>query len=715
MIFRQEWQGVRLSDGGEETFPATVPGNIQADYATAKGFRDVMYADGCRQFERLENDAWEYRTHLSYHAEPDERVWFFSLGIDYKYDVFLNGDRIYRYEGLFKPVELDLTDRLTGNDELKIFVCPHPKREGAAAGKREEADRSCKPPVCYGWDWNPRLLISGMWRDAYVETRKSDYIRDCEASYRLSADFARADVSFAIDCDAECVIDFYDPTGNLLYHGTDKTFSVENPRLWWCVGQGSPDLYRWEVTNPSGMKRAGRVGFRRVRLLQNAGTIENHGFPKSRYQAPFTMELNGRKIFLKGTNFVNPELFWGQATEERYRKLVDLAADANMNILRLWGGAAVHHPALYERSDERGVLVWQEFMLACNNYPDDERYLSVLESEATEMIRTLRRHPCVSIWCGGNELFNGWSGMTDQSLALRLLNHLCYTLDRDRPFLSTSPLEGMGHGGYLFYARRYGTDVYQCFGNANNVAYTEFGVPSISEMEALKRIIPPKELQALVPTESWVLHHAFRAWMPESHASLETLEHYFGADATVEERINQSDWLQSEGLKFIFEEARRQSPHCSAALNWCFNEPWITAANCSIVRYPDVPKPAYYAVRDALRTALFSAKIAKFDWKAGEVFRAPIWLLNDGPDPVEADAEAFLRIGDREIPLLAWKGVKVAPGANLEGAQVCCVLPQAETDRFTLEIRSSDPRLNNTYCLQYRNEKKAIAQRTMNT
>ena len=133
MIFRQNWQGVRLTEGGEEVFPATVPGNVQADYAAANGFRDVMFADGCRQFERLENDDWEYRARLSYHAGPDEGVWFVSLGIDYRYDVFLNGNRIYQYEGIFKPVELDLTDRLTGNDEIRIHVYPHPKREGAAA------------------------------------------------------------------------------------------------------------------------------------------------------------------------------------------------------------------------------------------------------------------------------------------------------------------------------------------------------------------------------------------------------------------------------------------------------------------------------------------------------------------------------------------------------------------------------------------------------
>ena len=714
MIFRQEWQGARLNGGKEEIFPANVPGNIQADYARANGFRDTMFADGCRQFEPLEDDDWEYRTRLFFQKSPGERIWFVGHGIDYRYDVLLNGETIYRYEGLFRKVELDLTDRLTGNDTFCVHIYPHPKRAGSFPGKRDEADHSCKPPVCYGWDWNPRLLISGIWRDAYIETRKSDFIRESEPFYKLSSDLTRAEVSFAIDCDAECELEFYDPEGQLLYRGKNETFTVESPRLWWCRGQGKPELYAWKVTNPSGESRSGTIGFRTIRLLRNTGAGETHGFPKSRYAAPFTLEINGRKIFLKGTNLVNPELFWGEATADRYRQLVDLAADANMNILRLWGGASVHLPALYERCNERGILVWQEFMLACNDYPDDERYLSVLESEATAMILALRRYACVALWCGGNELFNGWSGMTDQSLALRLLNHLCFTLDRDRPFLATSPIEGMGHGGYLFYDRRYQTDVYQCFGNAFYTAYTEFGVPSISEMDALKQIIPAEELEKLAPTDSWVLHHAFGAWMPESHASLNVLERYFGADATVEERIVQSDWLQCEGLKFIFEEARRQSPHCSAALNWCFNEPWITAANCSIVRYPAIPKPGYGAVKNALRSALFSAKIPKFDWKAGETFRAEIWLLNDGPEPVSSDAEVILQIGDREIPLLQWKNATVPGNTNLEGASVCCVLPNICTDRFSLILSSTDASLKNEYRLVYHSVERIVAPRAMN-
>ena len=697
MIFYQNWLGARLHPGGEEVFPASVPGNIQYDYAEAKGFGDVMYGENARRFEALEDDEWEYRSRLEYEAGNGERVFFVSRGIDYKYEIRLNGEAIYAYEGMFCPVEIDLTDRLRGGDELCVHIFPHPKRSGAPKGTRDEADHSAKPPVCYGWDWNPRLLISGMWREAYVETRRADHINKAEAFYTLSWEFDRAEVNIKIDCAATCVVTLFDPDGALIYKGENKPITVEHPRLWWCAGQGKAALYRWEVENPSGMKVSGRVGFRRVRLMREAGSTEGRRFPKSRYAAPFTLELNGRRVFMKGTNFVNPELFWGRATAERYRRLVDLAADANMNVIRLWGGASMHHPALYERCDEVGVLVWQEFPLACNNYPDDDGYLAVLEAEATAMITALRRHPCIFLWCGGNELFNTWSGMTDQSLPLRLLAHLCFTLDRSRPFIMTSPLCGMGHGGYLFYDERNDADVYKCFRKSKNTAYTEFGVPSISALEALRRIIPPDEFETLAPTPSWVIHHAFEAWQPESHASLPVLERYFGKDATLEERISQSDLLQSEGLKFIFEEARRQSPVCGAALNWAFNEPWITAANLSIVRYPDIPKPAYFAVRDALRPVLFSASFEKIEWKPGEVFEAQLWLLNDSPEPAAASAEAFIRLGAKTIPLATVERTAVGANENRPLCAVKCHLPYEDADRMKLIISASDETLSSEY------------------
>ena len=222
-------------------------------------------------------------------------------------------------------------------------------------------------------------------------------------------------------------------------------------------------------------------------------------------------------------------------------------------------------------------------------------------------------------------------------------------------------------------------------------------------MDALKKIIPPEELSEIRETPSWRLHHAMKAWMPQSHACLETLIMYFGKDATVEERIAQSDWLQTEGLKAIYEEARKQYPRCSAALNWCYNEPWITAANCSIIRYPAIPKPGYYAVKESLRPVLFSARIPKFDWKARERFTAGIWLLNDSNETVCGSVEVILKIGDKEISLLKWENVETEARVNIEGASVCCILPSVDSDCMTLILRAEDESMSSEYKLQYKN------------
>ena len=713
MKFCQNWAGVRIdADGNTERFVATVPGNIQKDYGMYKNFGDVFYADNCEKFRTVENDTWEYRTVLSYERKPEERVFFVSRGIDYKYEIELNGNKIYAYEGMFAPVEIDISDMLVGNDELCVRIAPHPKREGAPFGTRDEADHSCKPPVCYGWDWNPRLLISGMWQEAYVETRNDFYIDKCEAFYTLSDDFSKADVRFEFDCAKDCTITLYDADENIVYKGSDKNFSVLEPELWWCNGEGKPYLYSWTVKNEE-YSVSGKIGFKRARLVRNVGAGDPKGFPMSRYDVPFTLELNGRKVFMKGSNFVNADIFWGDTSKKDYERLVDLAVEANMNIFRMWGGASFAKECFYELCDEKGILVWQEFMLACNNYPNDDKYLSVLRSESTAMVKALRSHVCIAMWCGGNELFNTWSGMDDQSYPLRMLNSICYEYDRERPFLMTSPLNGMAHGGYMFYDENAGGDVYQSFQNANKIAYTEFGVPSMAPMELLERIIPTHEIDMVRDTDSWIIHHALKAWKPQSHACLGVAERYFGKVESTQQIVDISNWFQVEGYKAIFEEARRQWPHCSAAVNWCFNEPWITAANCSIVAYPDVPKPGFYGVKDALRPVMFSARISHFDWKAGEKFKAEIWLLNDSNEKVVADAEVLLELGGEEYHLLSWKDATAKAKIHCEGAQICMNLPAVESDRMTLIIRNNDG-FESKYTLRYVNPQTKKQNRAMN-
>ena len=687
MRYAQTWNLRRI--GTEEWFPARVPGNIQYDYAVSHGFGDIHYGMNHLKFLEIEDWEWEYQTAVSVKPQAGERVFFVSYGIDYFFDIAVNGKTLYSHEGMFTVTELDITDALTGDgDVLSVFVRRHPKRPGEPASRNQAVD-SCKPAVSYTWDYHPRILPSGIWDETYIETRAAGFIRSAECTYTLNEDRTAAAVRFLADCDEQVQITLTDDRGTVVYQGTEKEFTLENPRLWWCNGQGEPTLYTWSVKSSSDEK-TGKVGFRTVELQMNEGAwSEPAGFPKGRSDCPVTVTLNGRRIFAAGSNWVLPDMFPGNLDAERTEKHVRLVHDAHMNILRCHGGSGIGKDAFYDACDRLGIMVWVEFPLACNNYVATPHYLKLLEQEATAIIRRLRPHVSVTIWCGGNELFNSWSRMTDQSLPLRLLNKLTYELSPERPFLMTSPVAGMGHGGYTFWNDEKNCDCFALFQNSRKTAYSEFGVPGVHSADYLRSIIPadvifpPKEGE-----ENWTAHHAFGAWGQKRWLCLDVLARYWNI-MNLEELAYCSQWLQCEGYKAIFEEARRQSPHCSMALNWCFSEPWKTAANNSLVSFPTEPKQAYYAVKSSLRPTLFSARIPKFDWQSGEVFRAELWLLNMSPAAVSGTVEVEIEMDGKIYPQFSWNA-SASANRNTIGPAVNFTLPASRDGVLILRLKAGE-------------------------
>jgi beta-mannosidase len=309
------------------------------------------------------------------------------------------------------------------------------------------------------------------------------------------------------------------------------------------------------------------------------------------------------------------------------------------------------------------------------------------------------------LWCGGNELFNHWSGMTDQALPLRLLASNCYLLDPARPFLPTSPVEGVGHGHYVFRDPATGEEAWALFQNSGCTAYTEFGVPGPASVEILREIIPGQELFPPRPDGSWQAHHAFDAWLKGSHLYPVVLEHYFGPARTLDELVGRGQLLQGEGYKGLFEEARRQKPTASMALCWCLNEPWPTAANLSLISWPARPKPALAAVADACRPLLASARIRKFEWTEGEVFDPQLWWLHDSPaELAPGQIEARVEAADgRVFPLLIWEGGPLAANTNLAGPKLHWIIPDLGGERFTLVLATpARPEAASRYVLRFR-------------
>lgn len=710
---------------------------MQLDWAAAHQLPDYQIGDNVKSWAGLEDDYWTYRASLHGVPEcpPGQQLFLVLEGIDYAADIFVGAAKVAEQTGLQGRIEVNLTGRFQPDDFIEVRVHPAPKARPEPQD-RTQANQCVKPAVSYGWDFHPRLIPLGLWRPAYLEVRSTVHFTvKPELRYeldealttargRLSVSLAAAHHEEGLSVRWTCAAPGGDrvlETATPIAPGAtavEVPFVLERPQLWWPHDQGAPALYpsTVELVTADGRvldRAAFRTGFRRVRVVMAPDQWKMPvDFPKSRSLPPVTLEVNGRRLFVKGTNWVCPDVFPGRVTRERYAVQLGLAQSANLALLRLWGGAAAPQDDFYALCDELGLMVWQEFPLACNQYPDDPAYLDVLDRESRNLICRLRGHACVVLWCGGNELFNFWSGMTDQSLALRLLNRNCYELDPQRPFFSTAPLEGMGHGHYLFRDPVSGRECWDFFQQAHNTAYTEFGGPGPASVARLREIIPDAELWPPRPGTAWETHHAFNAWLPTAWLYLDTIEYYFGRCAGVDDLVRHGQLLQGIGLQGIFEEARRQKPVASMAMNWCFNEPWSAAANNSLVQWPDEPKPALTWVRQACRPTLASARIPKFSWTAGEVFTGELWLLHDAPIALaNHEIAAELVVGEATFPLAAWSFEAVPPATNLRGPKWEFVLPDSLPAQFEVRLRVADkPEWDSTYLLlQARADRPASA------
>ena len=689
------WMLARLSSAGavpapDDWFDALVPGAVQLDWARAKGIPDFAYGKNVSAYSGLEDSHWLYRTQVpDARLEPGRALFFFCGGVDFECEVRLAGAVVHRARGMLTGFDIDVSLAPAGTP-LEILLMPAPKRPGVPED-RCQASHVTKPAVSYGWDWHPRLIPLGLCEETGFEVRPSSHLAHVDFAYQLSEDLCAAEITVSASVRgpaAPLLWRLRDPSGNAVIETTGPRARLENPDLWWTHDHGRQALYTLEAELGTGDVLIRSVGFRRVRLVMHEGAWDGEVvFPKSRERPPVTVELNGRRVFIKGTNWVNPDVFHGRVDAETYRPLIAHARGANLNLIRCWGGAPAAKEAFFDQCDQVGILVWQEFPLACNLYPDDGAYLALLEGEARSLVRRVRQHPCLALWVGGNELFNSWSRMTDQALPLRLLNKVCYEEDRSTAFLPTAPVEGMGHGDYRFWNS--GRDVFELFQSSSNTAYSEFGCPSTSPVEYLSTFIPKEELWPPRPGTSWTVHHGLGAWEADATTWLctNTLRHFFGEPGSLDEVVRLSNWLQCEGYRSIFEEARRQKPRCSMALNWCFNEPWPTAANNSLLNWPARPKPALAAVREACRPVLASARIPRFQWRPGEHFSAELWVLNDRPVPVPPGIlRASLVSGGARLALAEWPFGEIPAGENRRGPEIRAVLPAAPGGEFHLEL-----------------------------
>lgn len=689
----------------KEFYEATVPGAVQLDYAKHYGLADYRKGLNFQDYKWMEDKYWVYLSEFDATNLSDSKdLFLIAKGIDYQYEIWANDKKICEYEGMYKQQKICLSKFKGEIINLKIVIYPVPKSSlpEVHTDTRDEANQSCKPAVSYGWDFHPRLIPLGIWDEIYIEVTKNSVVSEPEVSYKLSNDLKSADVTFAIEGLEGISFEMYDPSGSLVYSGSgaEQKFAVSDIQLWWCNNYGEPKLYSYKVLQDENVIFESKIGFKKIELVKAEGSWgEGLNYPMSRNTPPITVKLNNTVIFAKGTNWVAPEIFYGTLNYERYREQLEMVKKANLNFVRIWGGAIINKESFFEICDELGILVWQEFPLACNNYQTTDRYISVLKSEVSAIIDRLKKHVCLMLWCGGNELFNNWSCMTDQDAAIRLMNALTFENTPEIPYLPTAPVMGMAHGPYKFNMED-GSEIIERMSKSHNTAYTEFGGPGHSTQETLEMIGTKEQLWPFEQHNEIVSAHC-ENWNNIS------IERYFGEVQTLDEMIECGQFLQSVGQSFVFEEARRQKPYCSIVSNWCFNEPWPNTCNNSLLSYPSNVKPAYYSVANSCRSVLASARYRKLTYMANEILDFDVYLLNDSLKKIEdGTVSVYVQVGDGEkVFLLNWDYKDVAICTNAIGPTVRYQLPYVE-DADTVKIILECGEYSSKYNLLYRLPKR---------
>jgi len=653
--------GVRCSafaesfdDSGWVDIP--VPGDIHRALIAAGRIEDPFYDQNELKCAWIEEREWWYRTRFDGPADAvktGERHQLVFHGLDTYVTIWLNGQELGSHANMFREVVFDVTDRLRLGQPNTLALCfdrplDHVHAVDGFQPWNPENHRVYmrKAQFGYGWDWGPRLPTVGVWRP--VELRRQDRAALQGINFytlHIEADESRALVAVKVEIERFAS---YEPlTAHICLESADSQSAVEQtltitgseatayvqvdkPRLWWTHDLGTPDLYTLDVTLlQKGTQldhRQLQVGIRTIELDQSPDQEESG----TRF---FRFVVNGVPIFAKGANWIPADSFVGSITPERYKMLLSAARDANMNMIRLWGGGIYEHDAFYETCDRLGLLIWNDFMFACEAYPDnDPVFAGEVEAEARYQVRRLRSHPSLALWCGNNENQVIHDLIFWDRPDLRVPGWLFYSdtfprvvkeLDGHTPYWPGSPYGGNGFNSaedgdrhnwqvwHGFRPRRFGEPLTRdgtpegvSFAHyANDMArfISEFGMHASPVEETLRRCIPADQLYHHSPSMD---HHNKDNPKDKGDNLMETVT---GLPKTMEEYIDFSMIAQAEGLKFGIEHYRRRKPHCSGTLFWQLNDCW-PVLSWSVLDYYGFGKAGYYYAKRAFAPVLASFK-----------------------------------------------------------------------------------------------------------
>lgn len=639
------WLGRCIADGKEEfSFNGTVPGCVHTDLAGIKIPADIYYRDNTDKCQWIETKDWEYSRSFNITEIPEKAKLMFD-GLDTYCDIYLNDKILGSTDNMFITHSFDLEGYLLhGKNTLRVYfhspvkmVEGLPHCGGAFTCERMHTRRI---QCTYGWDWVARYVTCGIWRDVYIDTDDSfcaenayiytESINGNSAQIVIEAQFSgvkdgnTAEVEI-ISPDNETVYK------NRFFRKEDylKIYvDIPDAKLWYPSGYGEQPLYKLIIC-----KKEFVFGIRTVTILELPDkegseyynkcleikdSVSGREYDRNEKFSGFCLLVNGIHIMCKGANWVPCEPFPSAESDEKITELLVLAKEAGLNMLRVWGGGIFEKQHFYSECDRLGILVTQDFLMACGDYPEyDEEFIHHMQKEAEQAALTLRNHPCLMWYSGDNEnAVHGYDEAPDyhgRTAIHKGIFPVLNKLDPKRRFLLSSPCGGTPYAsktaGTTHNTQYLGCSIFPYILNSDMKDYKEhfsqYLARFIAEepttgavnLPSLKKIMTDDDIYE--NDEMWNYHTKSNPALSFSlfDVLLNFTRKVLGDFSDGKDRYFKMKYIQFEWIRISMENIRRNRGFTNGIIYWMWNDCWPASSGWAFVDYYCLPKASYYSFR----------------------------------------------------------------------------------------------------------------------
>jgi len=610
---------------------ATVPGNIHSDLLENKLIEHPFIGNNEEKLQWISKTDWDYKTTFLVDRKTLQKrhIELSFEGLDTYASVFLNDSLILKTNNAFREFQVEVKSILKAENELRIVFentsISEDKEKNSLKYTLPEGNRifTRKAQFQYGWDWGPKLNTSGIWRPIKL-TAWNDYkIENINIIQKTLTDSIASLIVEIADSNFSKDVLNYEVYINdtLQFQKPEKPeipITIKNPKSWWPHNLGEPYLYDIKVVVRNGKTILDSVlvkkGLRTIDLITEKDSIGES----------FYFKVNDVAVYAKGANYIPQNSMQNQVTNAHYEKLLNDVVDANMNMLRVWGGGIYENDIFYDLCDEKGILVWQDFMFACAMYPGDQAFLENVQEEATQNVKRLRNHASIALWCGNNENAEGWNRWGWQadrsehekeeiwSYYLKVFDSILpNTVDKltDTDYWESSPKYGRGNPKYKFEGDAHDWwiwhDAYPFEHLEENVPrfMSEFGFQSFPSYEAIKYINQSDLID--------ISANSFQSHQKHSRGFQlirEYMERDFSVPEKAEDYVYMSQLLQAYGITKGIEAQRRAKPYNMGTLYWQLNDCWPVVSWSSIDFFGKW-KALHYKAKHSFEDVLVSSKV----------------------------------------------------------------------------------------------------------